>query len=111
LRRAAAGVVEQQIEPAEVLAHGVEKAFHRTRVTHVGRHGQRAVRGQAEVCHRGIERGLAPAGEHHAPAGVGQRTRGGLADAGAAAGDQGHAGYVRRGNGVDIDRFIGGQCH
>ena len=82
-RRAAAGIVEHQVEAAEGLLGPGEQGLDRFPLGDVGRHGQRiggVVAGHA----RGLfERFLAAAGQHHLVAVLEQRQRRGAADAAA----------------------------
>jgi hypothetical protein len=86
--RAAAGVVEQDIQATEDAPGLVEQRAHRGRVGHVGADRERAV-GRRTGCRDHLLQELtSPGGEHDAIAILEQRERGCLADAGAGAGDQ-----------------------
>jgi hypothetical protein len=90
-----AGVVEQQVQPAEAGAHEVEHGGHGVGPGHIGGHGVSAfadvAKGVADLGDRCAQRFQAPAAEHHAPAVMGQSQRRGAANATAAASDQGDA--------------------
>ena len=77
--RADAGVVEQQVEPAEVLLDPREQRLDRFRIADVGRHRQGL--GVAGFLGGLLELVGAAAGQHHRIAVAGQRKRHRLADA------------------------------
>ena len=83
--RAGAGVVEQQVEPAEGLLRLVEERLHRGVVADVGRHHE-GLSARGLALRRGrFERLLAPSGKHDGVAGLHQRDRRRPADAAAGA--------------------------
>jgi hypothetical protein len=86
--RADARVVEQQVDAAPGLQRRGEQRLDRGRVADVRRHGQDAV-ARAAFAGDLLENLPTAAGDRHPPAVGQQRERGGLADAGIAAGDDG----------------------
>jgi len=80
-RCAAAGGVEQQVDPAELRDRGIEQCLDRGGTGDVGRHGERA-RGERTGSGEGLLQGVrAAAGEDDGPAVLEQCERDGAADA------------------------------
>ena len=88
--RGHAGIVEQQIEPAEGFTDALEGLGHRLRLADIGGQQQIAL---GRRCGGFLERLQAPAQQGHAVAGAGQGLGAGPADAAAGAG---HGGELLR---------------
>ena len=87
-RQAYAGVVEQDVHAAELLARALEQGRHRVGLGHIGRHGQGAFKAERfGLGHHGLKRLAAPSGQRDAVTGLEQRQRDCTADAGAGTGD------------------------
>ena len=86
--RAGAGVVEQEIEPAEVALDRGEQSLNGLRIADVARRGDRAPPEAHDLARCLVQLVAPPRHNRHMPPGARERERRRLADPGAAAGDQ-----------------------
>ena len=88
--RADAGIVEQEIEPAESFLRPREERLHRLRIGDIGRHGQQLPCVRVPVANRLLEPIGPASGQHYGITIAGKRQRNGLPDATASTGDNGY---------------------